>query len=341
VDVNTDQQDKGLQTSLVIDRDTAARLGITNRMIDSTLNDAFGQRLVSTIYNPLNQYHVVMEADTRFLQDPATLNSVYLPAAGGAQVPLSAIARFGPTPTPLAVNHQGQFAASTISYNLPANVSMSQASRAIDRAIARIGMPTSVRGGYQGSAKLFQDSMSGFWVMIVAAILVMYLVLGILYESSVHPLTILSTLPSAGVGALLALLALRIDFSLIALIGVFLLIGIVKKNAIMMIDVAIQLERDEACEPRAAILEACVRRFRPILMTTVAALAAALPLALGHGDGAELRTPLGVAIVGGLVLSQLLTLYTTPVIYLGLDRWRQRWLGRHRARPFEPVMESP
>ena len=339
-DVNTDQQEKGLQTSLTIDRDAAARLGISMRTIDATLYDWFGQRQVSTIYNPLNQYHVVMEADARFLQDPETLNSVYLPTAAGAQVPLSSIARFGPTATPLAVNHQGQFAASTISYNLAPGVSMSQASSAIDRAVAKLGAPTSVRGGYQGSAKLFQDSMRSEPLLILAAILTMYLVLGMLYESTLHPLTILSTLPSAGVGALLALLALRIEFSLIALIGVILLIGIVKKNAIIMIDLAIELERAQGYVPRAAILEACLRRFRPILMTTVAALAGALPLALIHGDGAELRQPLGIAIVGGLVLSQLLTLYTTPVIYLYLDRVRLRWLARRRAQPIATALES-
>jgi len=339
-DVNTDAQDKGLQTTLTIDRDAAARLGIDVRTIDAVLYDWFGQRQVSTIYNPLNQYHVVLEAAPRFLENPETLRSVYVPGVAGAQVPLMALAKYGPTNSPLAVNHQGQFAASTISYNLPANVSMSQASRAIDQAFGRLGVPSSVRGSYQGTAKLFQASLASEPLLILAAIVAMYLVLGILYESTVHPVTILSTLPSAGVGALLALLALRFDFTLIALIGVILLIGIVKKNAIMMIDVALSLERDRGLDPRTAIFEACLRRLRPILMTTVAALAGAVPLAFGHGDGAELRQPLGIAIVGGLVLSQLLTLYTTPVIYLYLDRLRVRWLARRRPRAVTTAPEA-
>ncbi len=332
-DVNTDQQDKGLQTSLVVDRDAATRLGISFQTIDSVLYDWFGQRQVATIYNPLNQYHVVMEAAPRFLQNPESLRVVYLPGPGGSQVPLSAIATYRPTTTPLSVNHQGQFAASTISYNLPPGVSMSQATAAINTAFTRLGVPSSVRGSYQGTAKLFQGSMDSEPWLILAAIIAMYLVLGILYESTVHPLTILSTLPSAGVGALLALIALRFDFTLIALIGVILLIGIVKKNAIMMVDVALELQRDEGMDTRAAILAACLRRFRPILMTTVAALAGAVPLAFGHGDGAELRQPLGIAIVGGLLLSQVLTLYTTPVIYLALDRLRLRWSAHARPEP--------
>jgi multidrug efflux pump len=337
-DVNTDAQDKGLQTTLTIDRDAAARLGINSKTIDAVLYDWFGQRQVATIYNPLNQYHVVMEAAARFLENPQTLRSVYVSGVGGAQVPLMAVASYGPTNTPLAVNHQGQFAASTISYNLPPNVSMSQASAAIDRAFGKLGVPTNVRGSYQGTAKLFQSSVSNQLLLIVAAIVVMYLVLGMLYESTLHPLTILSTLPSAGVGALLALLALRFDFTLIALIGVILLIGIVKKNAIMMIDVALSLERERGLDPRAAIFEACLRRLRPILMTTVAALAGAVPLAFGHGDGAELRQPLGIAIVGGLALSQVLTLYTTPVIYLYLDRLRVRWIARRRGRSADTAL---
>jgi multidrug efflux pump len=335
-DVNTDQQDKGLQTTVTVDRDAAARLGIPMATIDAVLYDWFGQRQVATIYNPLNQYHVVMEAAPRFLETPGSLDRVMLPGTGGAQIPFGAIAKYGPTNAPLAVNHQGQFAASTISYNLPAGVSMSQATAAIDKAVAALGMPSSVRGSYQGSAKLFQSSQGSEPVLIVAAIVAMYLVLGMLYESLLHPLTILSTLPSAGVGALLALLALRFDFTLIALIGVIMLIGLVKKNAIMMIDVAVVLEREQTLDPRQAILEACQRRFRPILMTSVAALAGALPLALSHGDGTELRQPLGVAIVGGLILSQLLTLYTTPLVYLYLDRQRVRWLARHRA-PIAPA----
>ena len=341
-DVNTDQQDKGLQTTLTVNRDAAARLGLNFQTIDSTLYDWFGQRQVATIYNPLNQYHVVMEASQRFLQNAESLRLVYLPVAGGGQVPLMAISSYAPTNTPLAVNHQGQFAASTISYNLPPGISMSEASSAIEKAFNRLGVPSSVRGSFQGTAKLFQGSMDSEPWLIAAAIVAMYLVLGVLYESLVHPLTILSTLPSAGVGALLALIALRFDFTLIALIGVILLIGIVKKNAIMMIDVALELQREEGLDSHAAILAACRRRFRPILMTTVAALAGAVPLAFGRGDGAELRQPLGIAIVGGLLLSQILTLYTTPVIYLALDRLRQRWRSRAAARPDAPLaLESP
>ena len=331
VDVNTDQQDKGLQTTLTIDRDAAAELGINMRTIDAVLYDWFGQRQVATIYNELNQYHVVMEASPRFLENAESLKKVYLPGVGGAQVPLTSIARYGPTNTPLAVNHQGQFAASTISYNLGPGVSMSQATKAIDRAFGKLGVPTSVRGSYQGTAKLFQGSLDSQPLLLAAAVVAMYIVLGILYESTLHPLTILSTLPSAGVGALLALLILRFDFTLIAMIGVILLIGLVKKNAIMMVDVALELEREQQLDPEAAILQACLRRFRPILMTTVAALAGAVPLAIGYGDGAELRQPLGIAIVGGLLLSQVLTLYTTPVIYLSLNRLRVRWLSRRRA----------
>ncbi len=338
-DINSDQQDKGVDTLVTVDRDAATRLGISMSAVDSVLYDWFGQRPVSTIYNALNQYYVVMEANPRFLTDPSSLNSVYLTGANGAQVPLSAIAQFSATNTALAVNHQGQFAATTISYNLPPGVSMSQATNAIDRTFAKLGIPTSVRGSYQGTAKLFQGANDAQPYLILAAIVAMYIVLGILYESRLLPITILSTLPSAGVGALLALLALKVDFTLIALIGVILLIGIVKKNAIMMIDVALALERERGLDPKEAILTACTQRFRPILMTTMAALAGALPLALGHGDGAELRQPLGIAIVGGLALSQLLTLYTTPVIYLYLDRLRHRWGNRRLMRPHSTLLE--
>jgi multidrug efflux pump len=339
-DVNTDAQDKGLQTTLTVDRDAAARVGLNVRTVDAVLYDWFGQRQVATIYNPLNQYHVVMEAAPRFLQNAESLRGVYLPGVAGAQVPLMSVAKYGPTNTPLAVNHQGQFAASTISYNLAPNRAMSEATKAIDATFARLGVPTNVRGSHQGTAKLFQSSSGSIVWLILAAILAMYLVLGMLYESTLHPLTVLSTLPSAGVGALLALLALRFDFTLIALIGVLLLIGIVKKNAIMMIDVAIALERESGLDPRTAILEACLRRFRPILMTTVAALAGAVPLAFGAGDGAEMRQPLGITIVGGLVLSQLLTLYTTPIVYLLLDRARVRWLARRRSSVAPVALES-
>jgi len=331
VDVNTDQEDKGLQTSLVIDRDTAAKLGITPRMIDTTLNNAFGQRQVSTIYNPLNQYRVVMEAAPEFWQSPETLQNVYVSAPGGAQVPLSAFSRYEPTNTPLGVNHQGQFAASTISFNLPVGVSLSDATRAVKQELDRIGVPTTIHGAFQGTARAFQASLDSQPWLILAALVAVYLVLGILYESYVHPITILSTLPSAGVGALLALMLFQTEFSIIALIGVILLIGIVKKNAIMMIDFALETERKHGKSPEAAIFEACLLRFRPIMMTTMAALFGAVPLALGFGDGAELRRPLGISIVGGLVMSQLLTLYTTPVVYLYLDRFRL-WCQRIRPR---------
>jgi multidrug efflux pump len=334
VDVNTDQQDKGLQTSLVIDRDTASRLGVTPNLIDATLNDLFGQRQVSTIYNPLNQYRVVMEAAPEYWQSPEVLKDVFVSNSSGAQVPLSAFATYGPTNTPLAVNHQGQFAASTISFNLPPGVSLSDATRAVAAALDRIGVPTSVHGSFQGTARAFQSSLDSQPWLILAALVTVYIVLGILYESYVHPITILSTLPSAGVGALLALLVCRTEFSIIALIGVILLIGIVKKNAIMMIDFALDAERNRGLRPEEAIYQACVLRFRPIMMTTMAALLGAIPLAIGAGDGAELRRPLGISIVGGLIMSQLLTLYTTPVVYLYLDRFGL-WARGVRARRFD------
>jgi multidrug efflux pump len=336
-DVNTDQQDKGLQTSLVIDREAAARLGITVATIDATLNNLFGQRQVSTIYHPLNQYRVVMEAAPQYWQSPEILKEILVIAPGGVQVPLSAVAHYEITSTPLAVNHQGQFAASTISFNLPVGVSLSDATRAIDDAILRLGAPTSVHGSFQGTAKAFQDSLSSQPLLILLALVTVYLVLGILYESLVHPLTILSTLPSAGVGAILALLAFDTEFSIIALIGVILLIGIVKKNAIMMIDFAIDAERRDGLTPRDAIHRACLLRFRPIMMTTMAALFGAIPLAMGFSEGAEFRRPLGISIVGGLILSQLLTLYTTPVIYLYLDRFRLWMQARRRNRATPPA----
>jgi len=337
-DVNTDTQDKGLQTSVVIDRDTASRLGVTARMVDTTLNDLFGQRQVSTIYAQLNQYRVVMEAAPEFWQSPDILKDVYVSTSNGTQVPLSAFATYGPTNTPLGVNHQGQFVASTISFNLAENISLSQATRAIDQEMNRIGVPSTIRGTFQGSARAFQASLASQPWLILAALLTVYIVLGVLYESFVHPITILSTLPSAGVGALLALKMFGSEFSIIAFIGVILLIGIVKKNAIMMIDVALAGEREHGLSTRDAIFEACLVRFRPIMMTTMAALLGALPLALSAGDGAEMRRPLGIAILGGLVLSQMLTLYTTPVVYVYLDRfrlWAERRFrrGRTRAEP--------
>jgi len=344
-DVNTDAQDKGLQTSLVIDHDAVARLGLNQTEIDGTLNDLFGQRQVSTIYHPLNQYHVVMEAAPEYWQSPDTLRNVYVtsPATTGAKagqrVPLSDFSHYEPTSTPLAVNHQGLSAASTISFNLPLGVSLSQATQAIHSGFARLGAPVTVRGAFQGTAKAFQDALSNQPLLILSALVAVYLVLGILYESLVHPLTILSTLPSAGVGALLALLATGQDFTIIALIGVILLIGIVKKNAIMMIDFALQIERERDCTAREAIYEACLLRLRPILMTTMAAMFGALPLAIGNGDGAELRRPLGIAVVGGLLLSQLLTLYTTPVMYLYLDRFRL-W-AKSRLQRFSNPLGDP
>ena len=340
VDVNTDQQVKGLQTTLTIDRETAARMGITPKMIDSTLNLAFGQAQVSVIYSTLNQYRVVMEVAPEYWQSPEALKGVYVQSPTRGQVPLSAFSRYELTNTSLAVNHQGQFAAATISFNLPVGVSLSDATKAINAAMVEIGAPATLHGSFQGTARAFQATLNSQPWLILAAILTVYIVLGILYESYVHPLTILSTLPSAGVGALLALLLFQTEFSIIALIGVILLIGIVKKNAIMMIDFALATERRTGKPPEEAIFEACLLRFRPIMMTTMAALLGAVPLAFGFGDGSELRRPLGISIVGGLILSQLLTLYTTPVVYIYLDRfrlWCQRVWDR---RPGRVVLES-
>jgi multidrug efflux pump len=398
-DVNNDQQNKGLESNLVIDRDAAARLGVTVSQIDNTLYDAFGQRQVSTIYVARNQYHVIMEVAPRYWQNPETLKDVYISTSGGSvggsqatnavagtvvtsakstaaasanaqaarnlatnsigatgkgvastgsavstnaetMIPLSAVAHFTQGATPLAVNHQGLLVANTISFNLPPNVSLSTAIATIEATMNRIGVPATIRGTFQGTAKAFQDSLSNQPFLILAALVTIYIVLGVLYESYVHPLTILSTLPSAGVGALLALMAFKTEFSIMALIGVILLIGIVKKNAIMMIDFALDAERRRGLSPLDAIREACLLRFRPIMMTTMAAMFGAVPLAIGMGDGGELRQPLGIAIVGGLVLSQILTLYSTPVIYLYLDRFRL-WSQRLRGGGAAPHAPGP
>ena len=335
-DVNSDQENRGQQTTLVFDRATMARLGITTRAADATLGLAFGQSIASTIYQDRNQYRVIMEAAPEFTQSPATLDSIHVLSPSRGQVPLSQIARYESTLAPLAVNHQGTFAATTISFNLAEGVAMSEAAEAVRDTMARIGMPTSIYASFEGTARLFQQGLDNQPWLILAALLTVYIVLGMLYESTVHPITILSTLPSAGVGALLALIAFRTEFSIIALIGVILLIGIVKKNAILMIDFALDAERRRDLSPREAIYEAALLRFRPIMMTTMAALLGALPLAIGIGDGAELRRPLGISIVGGLIVSQLLTLYTTPVVYLHLDRfrlWARRRLGLREHQP--------
>jgi multidrug efflux pump len=341
-DVATDQQNRGLQAALVVDRDVAARLGIQAQAVDDTLYDAFGQRPVSTIYRLLNQYRVVLEVAPEFQQNPDALKALYVKSSTGQQVPLSAISRFAPSTTPLAVSHQGFFPAVTLSFNLAPGVALGDAVTTIQAAERQMNMPASIRPSFQGTAQAFQAALANQPILILAALVAVYIVLGVLYESFIHPITILSTLPSAGVGALLAILLFRGDLNVIAMIGILLLIGLVKKNAILMIDVALDVQRAEGKSPTEAIYQACLLRFRPIMMTTMAALLGALPLALGTGVGAELRRPLGITIVGGLIMSQLLTLYTTPVVYLYLERLRgvservrrvsfsQRWLGAHR-----------
>jgi multidrug efflux pump len=330
VDVSSDQQVKGLQATLVIDRDTASRLGITAAMIDNTLYDAFGQRQVSIMYTLLNQYRVVMVVEPHFWQSPETLKEIYINSTKGAMVPLSAFAKFERTATSLAVPHQGQFPSVTISFNLAPKVPLGNAVASIERAEREMGFPSGIRGSFSGTAQAFKDSVANQPFLILAALVTVYIVLGMLYESYIHPITILSTLPSAGLGALLALLICRTELSLIALIGLFLLIGLVKKNGIMMVDFALEAERKEGKGPEGAIYEACLLRFRPIMMTTMAALLGALPLALGTGVGSELRRPLGITIVGGLAISQMLTLYTTPVMYLYLDRFRLWMKGKRK-----------
>ncbi|HWY68726.1 MAG TPA: multidrug efflux RND transporter permease subunit [Terriglobales bacterium] len=332
-DVASDQQNHGLEVTVVIDRETASRLGITPAQIDNTLYDAFGQRQVSVMYSGINQYHVVMEVDPKFSQGPEALRSIYVHSRNGTEVPLSAFAHFQPTETAIAVAHQGQFPAVTISFNLAPNVSLDRAEAAVEDAVRTMGMPSTIHGGFQGTAQAFQASLQSEPILILTALAAVYIVLGMLYESVVHPITILSTLPSAGVGALIFLLLTNTEFTVIAMIGIILLIGIVKKNAIMMIDFALQSEREGGKSPEHAVREACLLRFRPIMMTTMAAMFGALPLAIGAGTGSELRRPLGIAIVGGLLVSQMLTLFTTPVIYLYLDRFRLRFARRPKLGP--------
>jgi multidrug efflux pump len=326
-DVNTDQQDKGLQAQLVIDRDTASRLGVAAQDIDNALYDAFGQRQVSTMYSPLNQYHVVMEVAPEFQQTTESLQNIYLRSTNGTPIPLAAFTHFAPSNIPLAVNHQSQFPSVTISFNLAPGVSLGQATQAIERVQRSIGFPATIQASFQGTAAAFKDSLSSEPILILTALITVYIVLGVLYESYIHPITILSTLPSAGVGALLALLLTHNELNVIGTIGIILLIGLVKKNAIMMIDVALEVERTQGKKPAEAIYDACLLRFRPIMMTTMAALLGGLPLALGSGVGSELHRPLGITIVGGLIVSQALTLFTTPVVYVYLDRLRMALRG--------------
>jgi multidrug efflux pump len=335
-DVSSDQQNHGLQALVNYDRDEAARYGITPSLIDATLYDAFGQRQVSTIYRGQNQYHVIMEVAPEYWQSPTALNDLFVRSPQGAVVPLSAFASWAPAVAPLAVNHQGLFPAVTISFNLAPGIALGDAVDEIERAAQQIRMPPTLHTTFTGTAQAYQDSLSNQPVLIATALATVFIVLGMLYESYIHPITILSTIPSAGAGALLALIITGTDLTVIAMIGIILLIGIVKKNAIMMVDFALAAERHEGKSPRDAIFEACLLRFRPILMTTMAAMFGALPLALGSGTGSEMRRPLGIAIIGGLTVSQILTLYTTPVVYLYFDRL-QRWRERARLNGLQPT----
>jgi len=327
VDVNSDQQNNGLQAMVQYDRVTASRFGISPQLIDNTLYDAFGQRQVSTMYSTINQYHVVMEAAPEYWQNPITLNSVYVQSPSGAEVPLSAFAHWATDTAPLAVTHQGLFPAVTISFNLRPGVALGNAVNQINAAAAKVGLPPTVHTMFAGTAQAYQQSLGNEWLLVLTALATVFIVLGMLYESYIHPITILSTLPSAGVGALLALILTGTELTVIAMIGIILLIGIVKKNAIMMVDFALAAERNEGKNSRDSIFEACMLRFRPILMTTMAALLGALPLAISHSMGSELRRPLGITIIGGLIVSQMLTLYTTPVVYLYFDRLQHWWRG--------------
>jgi multidrug efflux pump len=329
-DVSSDLQNQGRQIFLTIDRNTASRLGITPQLIDDTLYDAFGQRQVSTIFTQLNQYRVVLEVKPDFQQHPRKLDDIYIRSTGSGKVPLSAITRVADTTGPLVISHQGQFPSTTLSFNLAPGVSLGEAVQAMEATTQKLGLPPSIQGSFQGTALAFQASLKNEPLLILAALITVYIVLGVLYESYIHPITIISTLPSAGVGAILALLICHTEFSVIALIGIILLIGIVKKNGIMMVDFALDAERREGKPPEEAIYQACLLRFRPIMMTTMAALLGALPLAIGTGLGSELRHPLGISIIGGLIFSQALTLYTTPVIYLWFDRLARR-LGKGRS----------
>jgi multidrug efflux pump len=336
-DLSSDKQNNGQETDLVIDRTTASRMGVTAQEIDSTLYDAFGQREVSTTYVALNQYYVVMEVAPKFWQRPETLKYIYVKSSKGNLVPLSAFSHYESSTTSLAVAHQGQFPAVTFSFNLPLGVALGDAVNAVNASMKKIMLPNTIHGSFQGTAQAFQSSLSNEPVLILTALFAVYIVLGILYESYIHPITILSTLPSAGVGALLALKLCDTELSIIAIIGIILLIGLVKKNGIMMVDFALDAERLEGKNARDSIYEACLLRFRPIMMTTMSAILGSLPLALGWGMGSELRRPLGIAIIGGLVFSQMLTLYTTPVIYLYMERFRIWWEDIRKRSPRKAV----